>query len=88
MEWIKEEFAFERIVRSPVTPGTRDPPRGAIPRRLCRQAASAPAEISETERHRAVLETPAASKGPAFKPYYPSGRQVSSDVFSSRLMSR
>ena len=56
MEWIKEEFAFERIVRSPVTPGTRDLLEGQFLADSAAKAAGALAEISEIERHRAVLE--------------------------------
>ena len=87
VEWIKDEYAFEPIVRNPVMPGTRDLLEGQFLADSAAKAAGAPAEISEVARHRAVSETPAASKGPAFTAYFPSGRLVSSDVFSSRLMS-
>ena len=87
VEWIKDEYAFERIVRTPVMPGTKDLLEGSFLADSAAKAAGAPAEISEIERHRAVSERPAASKGPAFKAHFPSGRLVSSDVFSSRLMS-
>ena len=87
VKWIKEEYAFKRIVRTPVMPGTRGLLEGQFLADSAAKAADAPAEISEIERHRAVLETPAASKGPAFKVYLPEHCLVSSDVFSSRLMS-
>ena len=87
LKCFKEDLAYDVIVKTPVTPGTKDLLEGQFLADSAAKAAGAPAEISEIERHRAVLETPAASKGPAFKPYGPSGRQVSSDVFSSRLMS-
>ena len=86
VRWINEEHTFERIVSTSVMPGTRDLLEGQFLADSATKAAGAPAEISEIESHRA-LETPAASKGPAFKFYRPSGDLVSSDVFSSRLMS-
>ena len=79
VKWIKEEYAFKQIVRTPVMPGTRGLLEGQFLADSAAKAADAPAEISEIERHRAVLETPAASKSPAFKVYWPSGRLVSSD---------
>ena len=87
VKWINEEATFERIVSTSVMPGTRDLLEGQFLADSATKAAGAPAEISEIERHRAVLETPAASKGPAFKVYWPEDCLVSSDVFSSRLMS-
>ena len=87
VRWINEEHTFERIVSTSVMPGTRDLLEGQFLADSATKAAGAPAEISEIERHRAALETPAASKGPAFKFYRPTGCLVSSDVFSSRLMS-
>ena len=86
-KWINEEHTFEPIVSSSVMPGTRDLLEGQFLADSATKAAGAPAEISKVARHRAVSETPAASKGPAFTAYFPSGRLVSSDVFSSRLMS-